>query len=230
MGDDDARTFSTKERKVAAKKGQAQPGGSFPIKNQQDLKNAIQAYGRSKNKAATKRHIIKRARALGLTKLLPKGWGTDKAGASDMSHARVSAIVDAASLDVHGRTVCPAPGCDRAFLSVDQLEDHAEAVHTFGDVERLVSEAVREKFGRRGDYQANPPIPSIYCWVNDIATDWVVFTVEGGDTQIKETLYKAPYTVAEDGKVSIGTPVHVRRRTVYEVVGSEPETPEVIGK
>lgn len=135
-----------------------------------------------------------------------------------------------AGLGLETTTVhCRARGCDRPFIGMSRLRDHAEAVHTFSDTERLVSEAVREKYGRRGDYQANPPIPSIYCWVNDIATDWVVFTVEGGDTQIKETLYKASYTVGEDGSVTIGTPIHVRRRTVYEPVASEPETPTVIG-
>ena len=48
--------------------------GSYPIHDKADLKRAIQAYGRAKDKAATKRHIIKRARALGATDMLPEGW------------------------------------------------------------------------------------------------------------------------------------------------------------
>lgn len=70
----DAREFKTKERKDLADKGNALPDGSFPIKSEQDLKNAIQAVGRAKDKAAAKAHIKKRARALGLESLIPAGW------------------------------------------------------------------------------------------------------------------------------------------------------------
>jgi hypothetical protein len=52
----------------------ALPDGSYPIKTEGDLKNAIQAFGRAKDKEAAKRHIMKRARALGLEKLIPSNW------------------------------------------------------------------------------------------------------------------------------------------------------------
>jgi hypothetical protein len=68
------REFSQKQRDNAADKGQAMPDGSFPIKNKEDLKNAVQAYGRAKNKAAAKKHIIRRAKALGATDELPENW------------------------------------------------------------------------------------------------------------------------------------------------------------
>jgi hypothetical protein len=68
------REFSGKERDAAAASGAAMSDGSFPIKNAGDLKNAIQAIGRAKDQAAAKRHIISRARALGLTDQLPDGW------------------------------------------------------------------------------------------------------------------------------------------------------------
>lgn len=68
------RDFTTKMREKLTDKGQAMPGGGFPIRNQQDLKNAIQAYGRAKNKPAAMAWIIKRAKALGLTDILPEGW------------------------------------------------------------------------------------------------------------------------------------------------------------
>lgn len=41
--------FSTKERKSLSKKGEALPDGSFPIRNSQDLKDAIKSYGRTKD-------------------------------------------------------------------------------------------------------------------------------------------------------------------------------------
>ncbi|MEE3255839.1 MAG: hypothetical protein VX222_01025 [Actinomycetota bacterium] len=68
------RAFSEERRDEMAGSGQALPDGSYPIESETDLKNAIQAYGRAKNKEAAKRHIMKRAKALGLTKLIPGNW------------------------------------------------------------------------------------------------------------------------------------------------------------
>ncbi len=68
------RDFSTAQRKRATKTGAAMPGGGYPIENEEDLHNAIRAFGRAKNKAATKAHIKTRARALGKTSLLPENW------------------------------------------------------------------------------------------------------------------------------------------------------------
>ena len=70
------RDFSDKERKQLASTGEAMPGGGFPIKSVEDLKNAIQAIGRAKNRAATIAHIKSRARALGQSKLIPDSWKT----------------------------------------------------------------------------------------------------------------------------------------------------------
>lgn len=68
------RQFSADQRQAMASRGQAMSGGGFPIANEQDLRNAIQAVGRASDPAAAKAHIISRARALGLTNLLPDGW------------------------------------------------------------------------------------------------------------------------------------------------------------
>jgi hypothetical protein len=48
--------------------------GSFPIKTKKDLENAIQAYGRAKDKDKAKAHIIARAKALDAEDMLPKDW------------------------------------------------------------------------------------------------------------------------------------------------------------
>lgn len=74
------RTFSEEERKRLADSGKAMDDGSFPIVSVGDLRNAISAFGRAKNKGAAKRHIIKRARALGRTDLLPEEWSADLEG------------------------------------------------------------------------------------------------------------------------------------------------------
>jgi hypothetical protein len=52
-------------RAKAEAKGETMPGGSFPIRNDADLKNAKQSVGRAKNPKAAKAFINKRARALG---------------------------------------------------------------------------------------------------------------------------------------------------------------------
>lgn len=71
-----ARSYSAEERRKLASVGKAMPDGSFPIVNEADLRNAIQAFGRApeEKRAAVKRYIRKRAKALGKENLLPEGW------------------------------------------------------------------------------------------------------------------------------------------------------------
>lgn len=79
------REFTADERREAAKAGEAMPDGSYPIKTKEDLSNAIQAFGRAKNKAATKKHIMARAKAMGLESELPAAWsGADKMADGDL--------------------------------------------------------------------------------------------------------------------------------------------------
>lgn len=75
------KDFTDKKRAKLADEGKAMPDGSFPIENKDDLKNAIQAYGRAKNKKAAKAHITARAKALDAEDMLPDSWkpGADKA-------------------------------------------------------------------------------------------------------------------------------------------------------
>lgn len=69
--------FTDDQREKLAEKKQAMPDGSYPIRNRKDLKNAIQAYGRSKNKQKTKAWIKKRARELEAEDLLPDEWAEE---------------------------------------------------------------------------------------------------------------------------------------------------------
>jgi hypothetical protein len=61
------------------KKAHTVPGtDSYPIEDCQDLRNAIQAIGRAKNPAATKRHIKTQKARLGCPDVaIPEGWGAD---------------------------------------------------------------------------------------------------------------------------------------------------------
>lgn len=68
------RMYDEEARNAMAEAGEALPDGSFPIKDEDDLKNAIQAYGRAGDKEAAKAHIMKRAAALGKEDLIPEDW------------------------------------------------------------------------------------------------------------------------------------------------------------
>lgn len=73
------RAFTDEKRKELADSGAAMPGGEFPIETTGDLSNAIRAFGRAKDKDATKRHIIARAKSLGASDTLPESWSVSKA-------------------------------------------------------------------------------------------------------------------------------------------------------
>jgi len=89
---------SRDKRDALAKEGKAMKDGSFPIRNVEDLKNAIQAHGRAKDVAAAKKHIIKRARALGKYDLIPDEWKKPKtvAASAALDEIRERALVASA--------------------------------------------------------------------------------------------------------------------------------------
>lgn len=68
------------DRRRMAKQGIALPDGSFPIPDVDHVRRAVLAYGRApgEKRAAVRRHIIRRARALGALRLVPRDWLTGK--------------------------------------------------------------------------------------------------------------------------------------------------------
>lgn len=128
-----------------------------------------------------------------------------------------AAVADTAGL-AHVIPCLDLAECDRTFLSYERMLDHAEAVHTFSDIEELVRDAVREKYNRDGDRTAVPPIPYRYAWVRDLSTDWVVFEMnESNANRERSALFKASYSIV-DGNVTLGEPTEVVRKTIYEPV------------
>jgi hypothetical protein len=81
--------ISRKSRMRLAEEGKALPDGSYPIRNAQDLKNAIRAYGRSKpgSRGKVKRHIMKRAIGLNKEEIIPENW---KGAASNLDEIVVT--------------------------------------------------------------------------------------------------------------------------------------------
>lgn len=75
--------FSTTQRKELSDKKMSLPDGSYPIRNVSDLKNAIASFGRAKNPELTKKWIVKRAKELNATDLLPEAWGVDSVEQSE---------------------------------------------------------------------------------------------------------------------------------------------------
>lgn len=71
--------YSDDDRQKMAKSGDAMPDGSYPIADAEDLANAIRAVGRGANNShnAIRRHIIARAKALGLSDRIPDDWNSD---------------------------------------------------------------------------------------------------------------------------------------------------------
>lgn len=87
-------------RMEAAKKGHALPDGSFPIETADDVKTAIHAYGRAKpsHRGAVRKHIMKRARQLKVSDVIPESWKTMASSeAAEYVASMRSAITAAAS-------------------------------------------------------------------------------------------------------------------------------------
>lgn len=107
--------------------------------------------------------------------------------------------------------------CDRAFLSVRGLRDHAEAVHqdqaleaTYDERRELVHAALRKSLNPGLSYNR------VYAYISDMTDEFFVYQVES-----EEHYRKATYSIADDGVVTLGEGTPVRRRSVYETVGSE---------
>ena len=81
------KKFSEKKREKLAKEKKALPWGGFPIESCGDVKNAVQAIGRAKDRSKTIAHITRRAKALGCSHLLPEKWRGGNQGASEKSMA-----------------------------------------------------------------------------------------------------------------------------------------------
>ena len=73
-----ADKYKQADRDEMAKSGEAMPDGSYPIRDEEDLHNAIHAVGRGgADHDAIRAHIIKRAKALGHSDAIPENWNSD---------------------------------------------------------------------------------------------------------------------------------------------------------
>lgn len=80
-------SFTHEERKDLTKKGEAMPNGKYPIRNRQDLKDAIRLSGSSSmSKEDVKKWIKKRAKELNLEDELPEDWKVEKTMDTEDAH------------------------------------------------------------------------------------------------------------------------------------------------
>ena len=143
--------FTAKQRKALAAKGSAMPDGSFPIRNEDDLGNAVSTHGLAKNKAAAKAHITKRAKALGLTAKLPADW----TGSTKKAAKKAEAAKPAVDPNLN----------EAAAYSMQQINDR-------------ISQAARKEFSGSSEYPWDV-CSSWDVWVNDTYEDYAVINIAG---------------------------------------------------
>lgn len=114
------------ERMELAKKGHALPDGAYPIRNVEDLKNAIQAYGRAKasERRMVRKHIMKRARQLGKWVLVPDQWKNASSAEASDALSSMRAVI-AAAKDVNEPTEEDIKDLEEAQKEVQQEEAKA---------------------------------------------------------------------------------------------------------
>ena len=92
--------YSDDERDEMAKGGMALPDGSYPIKDEEDLKNAIMSYGRAKDKEKAKAHIKKRAMELDQEDMIPAEWSEEKTLLDDEAKDFLSSLMELEMLEI----------------------------------------------------------------------------------------------------------------------------------
>ena len=149
---------SRDKRESLAKEGKAMKDGSFPIRNLEDLKNAIQAHGRAKDVAAAKKHIVKRARALGKYDLIPDEWKKPKSMAASATLDEIreralvaSAVAELAKISKEERTGLAEKGQALADGSypIRNVDDLKNAIKAFGRAKEEDRPVVRRHIMKR---------------------------------------------------------------------------------
>jgi hypothetical protein len=116
----DSLAITKAERDTAAKKRQALPDGSYPIRNEEDLSNAVQAFGRAKeeDRGKVRRHIMRRAKALGKMDLIPEKWNKQHVASTSET---ITAAVESNELRARVAAAAAALGKSDAVEPVNPL-------------------------------------------------------------------------------------------------------------
>jgi len=144
---DELGYISKDTREKLAKQGRALPDGSYPIRNVEELKDAIQAYGRSKpgKRAAVRRHIMKRARTLKRAELIPENWKSAGLIDDDAVDSLKSRVASASAKIVEN---------DSAKVEAEKVLETLAAAGTIVPEEQELADAlvaIVEKYGKFND-------------------------------------------------------------------------------
>jgi hypothetical protein len=146
LDDGVVKFVSAEARRKYAASGVAMSDGAFPIADEGHLKSAIGRLGNYKgSRGKAKRHIIKRAKALGLTHMLPKDW-------------RVSKALTASQTDVQSRELAGSP------------DDSLGQTRENGDDE-IVHEDVQNDAGKPGSEHYSQPRPNEHTGYGDTSPE-----------------------------------------------------------
>lgn len=163
--------FSEKERGKLAKEGEAMPDGKYPIRNAQDLKDAIKLVGASSMpESEVKAWIKKRARELNLENELPEDWrDVEKAVGTEQAETIARESLDGETKD-------------------DRVEKSSFSIRVdFDDLEKAdLFKSMVEKYKSEGDLG----ITSVDVIDMDVNEDKEIFRdylnfIEGAKTRIK---------------------------------------------
>jgi hypothetical protein len=144
------RTFSADERQSAADSGEAMSDGSFPIKNKDDLKNAIRLAGNAKDPAKAKAHIKTRARALGASDAIPDTWGKRDPATVDKALAlALESIISEGGAQLGTAKLVECFKQFHAFLEGQQENDMTITVDKEG-LDKLIADGVAKALAAAG--------------------------------------------------------------------------------
>lgn len=150
-----ADKYKQADRDDMAKSGAAMPDGSYPIKDAEDLANAIHAVGRGNaDHNAIRAHIIARAKALGLSSQIPDNWSADGSLKQSNAMSKQCPTCDGTGKIKDGNVVCP--DCEGTGEMSDDSETNAARV----ELERRrkqVEQIKGRKTMERRTIDAGPP-------------------------------------------------------------------------
>lgn len=95
----------------------------------------------------------------------------------------------------------------------EELVRLTEGERTSNETRQLLEQAVRETVS---------PGDNEWCYVSDFTTNWLVYELSSDDAD-RAGQFKATYSIADNGAVTLGTPEKVRAKVDYEKVAESVE-------
>lgn len=185
-----------KVRARLAEAGKALPDGSYPIRNTKDLEDAIKAFGRAKNKAKVRAWIIRRAKELKATDMLPEDWpGSTK---NESSKTSLATSIEKGGVDVW----IPTSNSSRLADVYDRLVSLAQSLRWEAD----------QEVGDKKDYSQSKKVSRLAQAVGTLLAEHAAEEVQ--EEKKREAARKA--------LVSAGiTPESINMsKTIFEVPGA----------